>query len=53
MNCCGKGINLFVSDDEADEEKIKREFESNWEEDNHNIDFNHYIDLSISDGNPS
>ena len=29
MNCCGKGINLFVSDDEADEEKIKREFESN------------------------
>lgn len=29
MNCCGRGINLFASDDEADEEKIKREFESN------------------------
>ena len=45
-----KRSKLLVLDDEIDNENIKRESDSSLEEDNGNIDFDYYIDLSISDG---
>ena len=46
-----KGSKLLVCDDEADKQKIKPESNSNSEGDNNNIVLDHYIDLSMSDGN--
>ena len=42
----------MVSGDEANEEKIEREFDSSSQEDNGNIDLGHDLNVFISDGNP-
>ena len=43
---------LMVSGDEANEEKIEREFDSSSQEDNGNTDLGHDLNVFISDGNP-
>lgn len=42
---------LLVSDDEANEDKFEEESDNDPVKDDENIDNNHDIDLSISDGN--